>query len=97
MQMVPPIGYGSRTRVALDIGCGVATFGAFLFDREVITLSMAPKDGHEPQLAMERGVPALVAALATRRLVVPSQAFDLVHCSRCQVNWTRDGMYNILY
>lgn len=88
--MLPGIGYGSRTRVALDIGCGVASFGAYLFDRDVITLSIAPKDGHESQFALERGVPALVAVLATRRLLFPSQAFDLIHCSRCQVAWTRD-------
>ncbi|KAG0572375.1 hypothetical protein KC19_VG090000 [Ceratodon purpureus] len=89
-EMLPGIGYGSRTRVALDIGCGVASFGAYLFDRDVITLSIAPKDGHESQFALERGVPALVAVLATRRLLFPSQAFDLIHCSRCQVAWTRD-------
>jgi hypothetical protein len=92
LQMLPGIGYGSRTRVALDIGCGVASFGAYLFDRDVITLSIAPKDGHESQFALERGVPALVAVLATRRLLFPSQAFDLIHCSRCQIAWTRDGM-----
>lgn len=89
-EMLPGIGYGSRTRVALDIGCGVASFGAFLFDRDVITLCIAPKDGHEAQFALERGVPALVAALATRRLQFPSQAFDLIHCARCQIAWTRD-------
>lgn len=92
LQMLPSIGYGSRTRVALDIGCGVASFGAYLFDRDVITLSIAPKDGHEIQFALERGVPALVAVLATRRLLFPSQAFDLIHCSRCQIAWTRAGM-----
>ncbi|XP_024376976.1 probable methyltransferase PMT11 isoform X1 [Physcomitrium patens] len=89
-EMLPTIGYGRRTRVALDIGCGVASFGAYLFDRDVITLSIAPKDGHESQFALERGVPALVAVLATRRLLFPSQAFDLIHCSGCQINWNRD-------
>uniref|UniRef100_A0A7N1A765 Methyltransferase n=2 Tax=Kalanchoe fedtschenkoi TaxID=63787 RepID=A0A7N1A765_KALFE len=91
-QMIPEIAFGFNTRVVLDIGCGVASFGAYLFSRNVTTLSIAPKDVHENQIqfALERGVPAMVAAFATRRLLYPSQAFDLIHCSRCRVNWTRD-------
>lgn len=90
--MVPDIAFGQRTRVALDIGCGVASFGAFLFQHNVTTLSIAPKDIHENQIqfALERGVPAMIAAFATRRLPYPSQAFDLIHCSRCRINWTHD-------
>ena len=44
--MIPDITFGSRTRVALDIGCGVASFGAFLMQRNTTTLSVAPKDVH---------------------------------------------------
>lgn len=78
----------------MDIGCGVASFGAYLLSRNVVTMSIAPKDVHENQIqfALERGVPAMVAAFSTRRLLYPSQAFDLIHCSRCRINWTRDGM-----
>jgi len=92
--MVPEIAFGHHTRVVLDVGCGVASFGAYLLSRDVITMSVAPKDVHENQIqfALERGVPAMVAAFATRRLLYPSQAFDLIHCSRCRINWTRDGM-----
>ncbi|XP_071702593.1 probable methyltransferase PMT10 [Rutidosis leptorrhynchoides] len=91
-KMVPDIAFGQHVRVALDVGCGVASFGAFLLDRNVTTLSIAPKDVHENQIqfALERGVPAMVAVFATRRLLYPSQAFDLIHCSRCRINWTRD-------
>ncbi|KAH7678153.1 Phosphoethanolamine N-methyltransferase protein [Dioscorea alata] len=91
-QMVPDIAFGNHTRVVLDVGCGVASFGAFLLSRNVLTLSMAPKDVHENQIqfALERGVPAFIAAFSTRRLLYPSQAFDLIHCSRCRINWTRD-------
>ncbi|KAJ6814976.1 putative methyltransferase PMT11 isoform X1 [Iris pallida] len=91
-QMVPDISFGHHTRVVLDVGCGVASFGAFLLSRNVITLSIAPKDVHENQIqfALERGVPAMVAAFAKHRLLYPSQAFDLIHCSRCRINWTRD-------
>lgn len=98
MQMIPDIGFGSHTRIVLDIGCGVASFGAYLMSRNVLTMSIAPKDVHENQIqfALERGVPAMVAAFTTRRLLYPSQAFDLVHCSRCRINWTRDGMQFLL-
>ncbi|GKU98451.1 hypothetical protein SLEP1_g11457 [Rubroshorea leprosula] len=91
-KMVPDMGFGLHTRVALDIGCGVASFGAFLLQRNVTTMSIAPKDVHENQIqfALERGVPAMVAVFSTRRLLYPSQAFDLIHCSRCRINWTRD-------
>ncbi|XP_057523727.1 probable methyltransferase PMT11 [Amaranthus tricolor] len=91
-QLIPEIAFGKHTRVALDIGCGVASFGAYLMSRNVTTLSIAPKDVHENQIqfALERGVPAMVAAFTTRRLLYPSQAFDLIHCSRCRINWTRD-------
>ncbi|XP_058109503.1 probable methyltransferase PMT11 [Magnolia sinica] len=91
-EMVPDITFGHHTRVVLDVGCGVASFGAFLVLRNVTVLSVAPKDVHENQIqfALERGVPAMVAAFATRRLLYPSQAFDLIHCSRCRINWTRD-------
>ncbi|XP_062225927.1 probable methyltransferase PMT11 isoform X2 [Phragmites australis] len=91
-QMVPDVAFGSHTRVVLDVGCGVASFGAYLLSRDVLTLSIAPKDVHENQIqfALERGVPAMVAAFATHRLLYPSQSFDIIHCSRCRINWTRD-------
>lgn len=94
VQMVPDITFGEHIRVVLDVGCGVASFGAFLLSRNVLTMSVAPKDVHENQIqfALERGVPAMVAAFATHRLLYPSQAFDVIHCSRCRINWTRDGM-----
>uniref|UniRef100_A0A1J3EQW9 Methyltransferase n=1 Tax=Noccaea caerulescens TaxID=107243 RepID=A0A1J3EQW9_NOCCA len=91
-KMVSEIKFGKSIRVAMDVGCGVASFGAYLLSRNVLTMSVAPKDVHENQIqfALERGVPAMAAAFATRRLLYPSQAFDLIHCSRCRVNWTRD-------
>ncbi|KAJ1400967.1 S-adenosyl-L-methionine-dependent methyltransferase [Sesbania bispinosa] len=91
-KMVPDISFGQHIRVALDVDCGIASFGAYLLSRNVITMSVAPKDVHENQIqfALERGVPAMVASFATKRLLYPSQAFDLIHCSRCRINWTRD-------
>nr|GLL47986.1 probable methyltransferase PMT10 [Ipomoea trifida] len=91
-KMVPEIAFGQNTRVALDIGCGVGSFGAYLTKRNVLALSIAPKDANNNQIqfALERGVSAMVAGFATRRLLYPSQAFDLIHCSGCGVKWTRD-------
>jgi len=44
------IAWGKRTRVVLDVGCGVASFGGYLFDRGMATVSFAPKDEHEAQV-----------------------------------------------
>jgi hypothetical protein len=79
--------------VVLDVGCGVASFGGYLFDRDVATVSFAPKDEHEAQvqMALERGIPAISAVMGSKRLPFPSKAFDLVHCARCRVPWHADG------
>ncbi|KAF5467895.1 hypothetical protein F2P56_012103 [Juglans regia] len=92
LKMVPEIAFGQKTRVALDVESGVADFGAFLMQHNVTALSIAGKDIHENQIhfALERGVPAMVATFATRRLLYPSQAFDFIHCLGCGVNWTLD-------
>lgn len=90
---LPDIAWGKRTRVVLDVGCGVASFGGFLFDKDVHTLSLAPKDEHEAQVqfALERGISAISAVMGTKRLPFPSMAFDVVHCARCRVPWHIEG------
>uniref|UniRef100_J3MHK9 Methyltransferase n=1 Tax=Oryza brachyantha TaxID=4533 RepID=J3MHK9_ORYBR len=87
------IAWGKRTRVVLDVGCGVASFGGYLFDRDVLAMSFAPKDEHEAQvqMALERGIPAISAVMGSKRLPFPSKVFDLVHCARCRVPWHADG------
>ncbi|XP_047338455.1 probable methyltransferase PMT26 [Impatiens glandulifera] len=92
-QSVPDIAWGRQSRVVLDVGCGVASFGGFLFERDVITMSLAPKDEHEAQVqfALERGIPALSAVMGTKRLPFPARAFDVVHCARCRVPWHIEG------
>ncbi|XP_009798516.1 putative methyltransferase PMT7 [Nicotiana tabacum] len=79
----------------LDVGCGVASFSAYLLPLNIETLSFAPKDGHENQIqfALERGIGAMISALATKQLPYPSNSFDTVHCSRCRVDWhENDGI-----
>ncbi|KAJ4759455.1 S-adenosyl-L-methionine-dependent methyltransferases superfamily protein [Rhynchospora pubera] len=85
-------------RTALDTGCGVASWGAYLLSRNIITMSFAPRDTHEAQVqfALERGVPAMIGVLASNRLPYPSRAFDMAHCSRCLIPWhLYDGLYLI--
>ncbi|KAL6274031.1 hypothetical protein ACE6H2_024723 [Prunus campanulata] len=90
---VSGIAWGKNTRVILDVGCGVASFGGYLFDRDVLTMSLAPKDEHEAQVqfALERGIPAISAVMGSQRLPFPSRVFDVVHCARCRVPWHKEG------
>uniref|UniRef100_A0A453DLX3 Methyltransferase n=1 Tax=Aegilops tauschii subsp. strangulata TaxID=200361 RepID=A0A453DLX3_AEGTS len=89
------VAWGKRTRVVLDVGCGVASFGGYLFDRDVLTMSFAPKDEHEAQVqfALERGIPAISAVMGTKRLPFPGGVFDAVHCARCRVPWHIEGAF----
>ncbi|KAL2492941.1 putative methyltransferase PMT2 [Abeliophyllum distichum] len=83
-------------RTALDTGCGVASWGAYLFKKNVVAMSFAPRDSHEAQVqfALERGVPAVIGVLGTIKLPYPCRAFDMAHCSRCLIPWGgNDGMY----
>ncbi|KAL3583497.1 hypothetical protein D5086_014558 [Populus alba] len=92
-QAVPKIKWGKHTRVILDVGCGVASFGGYIFERDVLTISFAPKDEHEAQVqfALERGIPAISAVMGSQRLPFPSRVFDLIHCARCRVPWHAEG------
>ncbi|KAJ8770520.1 hypothetical protein K2173_018011 [Erythroxylum novogranatense] len=79
----------------LDVGCGVASFSAYLLPSNIMTMSFAPKDGHENQIqfALERGIAAMISAIATKQLPYPSSSFDMIHCSRCRVDWhENDGI-----
>ncbi|KAL3837772.1 hypothetical protein ACJIZ3_022363 [Penstemon smallii] len=90
---LPVIEWGKKTRVILDVGCGVASFGGSLLDKNVITMSLAPKDEHEAQIqfALERGIPATLSVIGTQKLTFPDNSYDLIHCARCRVHWDADG------
>ncbi|WOK94577.1 putative methyltransferase PMT24 [Canna indica] len=92
-ESLPDIAWGKQSRVVLDVGCGVASFGGYLFERDVLAMSFAPKDEHEAQVqfALERGIPAISAVMGTKRLPFPSKVFDIVHCARCRVPWHIEG------
>ncbi|XVE99755.1 hypothetical protein REPUB_Repub03eG0228300 [Reevesia pubescens] len=78
-----------RFRTVLDVGCGVGSFGAYLLSSDIITMSLAPNDVHQSQIqfALERGIPAYLVVLGTKRLPYPSRSFELTHCSRCKIDW----------
>ncbi|KAF2308425.1 hypothetical protein GH714_009569 [Hevea brasiliensis] len=84
-----------NVRNVLDVGCGVASFGAYLLAHDIIAMSIAPNDVHENQIqfALERGIPSTLGVLGTKRLPFPSRSFELAHCSRCRIDWLqRDGI-----
>ncbi|CAA6662489.1 unnamed protein product [Spirodela intermedia] len=84
-----------RVRTVLDVGCGVASFGGYLLSSDILAMSLAPNDVHQNQIqfALERGIPAYLGVLGTKRLPYPSRSFELAHCSRCRIDWLqRDGI-----
>ena len=95
LQTLPLIKWGQNIRIVLDVGCGVASFGGYLLDRNVLTMSFAPKDEHEAQIqfALERGIPATLSVIGTQRLTFPDSSYDLIHCARCRVHWDADGTF----
>ncbi|CAM6041334.1 unnamed protein product [Sphagnum compactum] len=85
-------------RTAIDTGCGVASWGAYLLERNVLTMSFAPRDTHvsQVQFALERGVPAILGVMAANRMPYPARSFDMAHCSRCLIPWSGyDNIYLI--
>ncbi|KAL1330493.1 hypothetical protein HN51_047728 [Arachis hypogaea] len=79
----------------LDVGCGVASFSAYLLPLDIRAMSFAPKDGHENQIqfALERGIGAMISAMSTIQLPYPTGSFEMIHCSRCRIDFhENDGI-----
>lgn len=96
--MVPDIELGKNIRIVLDIGCTGGGFGAALLEKDVITLSFGLMSDQTDlaQLALERGIPAVVGNLGSRRLPFPSNVFDAIHCGECGISWHSNGLYATL-
>ncbi|KAG4953447.1 hypothetical protein JHK82_039065 [Glycine max] len=92
-EMVPDIEWGKNIRVVLDIGCTDSSFAAALLDKEVLTLSLGLKNDlvDLAQVALERGIPAVISPFSRRRLPFPSQSFDAIHCGGCGIPWHSNG------
>ncbi|KAL7175945.1 hypothetical protein ACSBR2_029505 [Camellia fascicularis] len=76
-------------RTILDIGCGYGSFGAHLFSKQLLTMCIANYEasGSQVQLTLERGLPAMIGSFASKQFPYPSLSFDMVHCSRCGIDW----------
>ncbi|PSS13488.1 Methyltransferase [Actinidia chinensis var. chinensis] len=85
-------------RTVLDIGCGFGSFGAHLLSLKLMTVCIAAYEvtGSQVQLALERGLPAIIGNFISRQLPYPSLSFDMVHCAQCGIFWDKkDGMFLI--
>ncbi|CAI0390862.1 unnamed protein product [Linum tenue] len=104
-QVAEMIGLGSDAefhqagvRTVLDIGCGFGSLGAHLVSRKVMPICIAAYEatGSQVQLALERGLPAMIGNFISRQLPYPSLSFDMVHCTQCSIIWDdKDGMFLI--
>ncbi|KAF8399585.1 hypothetical protein HHK36_015453 [Tetracentron sinense] len=102
-QIAEMIGLGSDSeflqggvRTVLDIGCGFGSFGAHLFSLKLMTVCVAAYEvfGSQVQLALERGLPAMIGNFISRQLPYPSLSFDMVHCAQCGIIWDKkDGAF----
>ncbi|KAF0928885.1 hypothetical protein E2562_010742 [Oryza meyeriana var. granulata] len=92
-EMAPDIDWGKNIRVVLDIGCKSAGFGVALLEKDVITLSLGLMNDQTDlaQVALERGIPATVGSLGSKRLPFPSGVFDAIHCGDCNIPWHANG------
>ncbi|KAI3452899.1 hypothetical protein Pfo_009562 [Paulownia fortunei] len=104
-QIAEMIGLGSDTefrqagvRNVLDIGCGFGSFGAHLLALKLMAVCLAAYEstGSQVQLALERGLPAIIGNFISRQLPFPSLSYDMVHCTQCGIFWDdKDGMFLI--
>lgn len=63
-----------------------------------MTVCIAPYEatGSQVQLALERGLPAVIGNFVARQLSYPSLSYDMVHCAQCGIIWDEKGNYIIL-
>lgn len=86
---------GPQVRNVLDIGCGFGSLGAHLLSLKLMAVCMAPYEstGSQVQLALERGLPAIIGNFISRQLPLPSLSYDMVHCTQCGIVWDDKGTY----
>ncbi|PIA63055.1 hypothetical protein AQUCO_00200825v1 [Aquilegia coerulea] len=104
-QIAEMIGLGSDAEfrqagvhTVLDIGCGFGSLGAHLLSLNLMTVCIAAYEvfGSQVQMALERGLPAMIGNFISRQLPYPSLSFDMVHCAQCGISWDeKDGAFLI--
>ncbi|XP_039051779.1 probable methyltransferase PMT5, partial [Hibiscus syriacus] len=90
--------FQAGVRTVLDIGCGFGSFGAHLVSLRLMALCVAAYEatGSQVQIALERGLPAIIGNFISRQLPYPSLSFDMVHCAQCGIVWDKkEGMFLI--
>ncbi|KAI8527529.1 hypothetical protein RHMOL_Rhmol12G0082700 [Rhododendron molle] len=86
--------YQAGVRTVLDIGCGFGSFGAHLLSLKLMVVCIAAYEvtGSQVQLALERGLPAIIGTFISRQLPYPSLSFSMVHCAQCGIFWEKKGV-----
>ncbi|KAG5521376.1 hypothetical protein RHGRI_033816 [Rhododendron griersonianum] len=86
--------YQAGVRTVLDIGCGFGSFGAHLLSLRLMVVCIAAYEvtGSQVQLALERGLPAIIGNFISRQLPYPSLSFSMVHCAQCGIFWEKKGV-----
>ncbi|KAH0840385.1 hypothetical protein HID58_092316 [Brassica napus] len=82
-------------RTVLDIGCGFGSFGAHLVSLNLMPICIAEYEatGSQVQLALERGLPAMIGNFFSKQLPYPALSFDMLHCAQCGITWDiKDAM-----
>ncbi|KAL2649195.1 hypothetical protein R1flu_017323 [Riccia fluitans] len=95
---VPGLSFGKRVRVVLEIGSGAGNMAIELEARGAITLSVPGGKSCDDgvQLILERGYPSMLQTFTDYRLPYSNEAFDLIHCAACEVQWELDGGLKLL-
>lgn len=80
-------------RTVLDIGCGFGSFGAHLLSLKLMPVCIAAYEstGSQAQIALERGLPAVIGNFISKQLPFPSLSYDMVHCAQCGIVWDKKG------
>lgn len=84
-----------QIQTVLDIGCGFGSFGAHIVSLKLMAICIAAYEatGSQVQLALERGLPAMIGNFITRQLPYPSLSFEMVHCAQCGIVWDKKGIF----
>ncbi|XP_076945384.1 putative pectin methyltransferase QUA2 [Bidens hawaiensis] len=85
-------------RTVLDIGCGFGSFGAHLFQKQILTMCIAnyESSGSQVEITLERGIPAMVASFTSKKLPFPSLSFDMVHSAWDGIVWNHKAGIHLL-
>lgn len=88
----------SQVQSVLDVGCGFGSFGAHLVSLKLMVVCVAVYEatGSQVQLALERGLPAMIGNFISRQLPYPALSFDMVHCAQCGIIWDQKGTSGLI-